>query len=55
MKQKSLEFYNKSKIQYLKWIILSIVIMYFLISYSNMINEIELLIVLKVKNSENNK
>lgn len=55
MKQESLELYNKSKFQYLKWIILSIVLSYFLMSYFNMINEIELLIVLKVKNSESNK
>jgi hypothetical protein len=41
--------------KYLKWIILSIVLSYFLMSYFNMINEIELLIVLKVKNSQSNK
>lgn len=39
----------------LKRIIFFIVIIYFLISYFNMINEIELLIVLKVNDNKNNK
>lgn len=41
--------------QNLKRMILLIVVMYFLISYFNMINEIELLVVLKVNDSKNNK
>ena len=41
--------------QNIKRIILLIVVMYFFISYFNMINEIELLVVLKVNDSKNNK
>ena len=41
--------------QNIKRIILLIVVIYFLISYFNMINEIELLVVLKVNDSKNNK
>lgn len=41
--------------QNIKRIILLIVVMYFFISYFNMINEIELLVVLKVNESKNNK
>jgi hypothetical protein len=43
---------QKSKIEYLKWIIFLIVISYFLVSYFNMINEVELLIVLRLKDIE---
>lgn len=43
---------QKSKIEYLKWITFLIVILYFLVSYYNMINEIELLIVLRLKDIE---
>jgi hypothetical protein len=43
---------QKSKIEYLKWITFLIVILYFLVSYLNMINEIELLIVLRLKDIE---
>lgn len=41
--------------QNIKRIILLIVVIYFLISYFNMINEIELLIVLKVNDNKYNK
>lgn len=41
--------------QNIKRIILLIVVMYFFISYFNMINEIELLVVLKVNDSKTNK
>lgn len=41
--------------QNIKRIILLIVVIYFLISYFNMINEIELLIVLKVNDNKDNK
>ena len=41
--------------QNIKRIILLIVVIYFLISYFNMLNEIELLVVLKVNESKNNK
>lgn len=41
--------------QNIKRIILLIVVIYFLISYFNMINEIELLVVLKVNDSKTNK
>ena len=41
--------------QNIKRIILLIVVIYFFISYFNMINEIELLVVLKVNDSKNNK
>ncbi len=41
--------------QNIKRIILLIVVIYFLISYFNMLNEIELLVVLKVNDSKNNK
>jgi hypothetical protein len=48
MKQKSLELYNNSKIHYLIWIIIFIILVYFFFSYFSMINEIEGLVVLKV-------
>ena len=41
--------------QNIKRIILLIVVIYFLISYFNMLNEIELLVVLKVNDNKNNK
>lgn len=41
--------------QNIKKVILLIVVIYFLISYFNMLNEIELLVVLKVNDSKNNK
>lgn len=41
--------------QNIKRIILLIVVIYFLISYFNMLNEIELLVVLKVNDSKTNK
>lgn len=41
--------------QNIKRIILLIVVIYFLISYFNMLNEIQLLFVLKVNESKNNK
>jgi hypothetical protein len=41
--------------QNIKIIIFLIVVIYFLISYFNMINEIELLVVLKVNDNKNNK
>lgn len=41
--------------QNIKRVILLIVVIYFLISYFNMINEIELLIVLKVNDNKYNK
>ena len=41
--------------QNIKRIILLIVVIYFFISYFNMLNEIELLVVLKVNDSKNNK
>ena len=41
--------------QNIKRIIFLIVVIYFLISYFNMLNEIELLVVLKVNDSKNNK
>ena len=41
--------------QNIKRIILLIVVIYFLISYFNMLNEIQLLFVLKVNDSKNNK
>ena len=41
--------------QNIKRIILLIVVIYFLISYFNILNEIELLVVLKVNDSKNNK
>lgn len=41
--------------QNIKRVILLIVVIYFLISYFNMINEIELLIVLKVNDNKDNK
>lgn len=43
---------QKSKIEYLKWILFLIVISYFLVSYLDMINEVELLIVLRLKDIE---
>jgi hypothetical protein len=39
----------------LKWIILFLLIIYFLISDINIINQIELLVVLKVKDNQHNK
>ena len=41
--------------QNIKRIILLIVVIYFFISYFNMVNEIELLVVLKVNDNKNNK
>ncbi len=41
--------------QNIKRIILLIVVIYFFISYFNMLNEIELLVVLKVNDNKNNK
>lgn len=41
--------------QNIKRIILLIVVIYFFISYFNMLNEIELLVVLKVNDSKTNK
>lgn len=41
--------------QNIKRIIFLIAVIYFLISYFNMINEIELLVVLKVNDSKDNK
>lgn len=41
--------------QNIKRIILLIVVIYFLISYFNILNEIQLLFVLKVNESKNNK
>lgn len=41
--------------QNIKRIIFLVVIIYFLISYFNMSNEIELLVVLKVNDSKNNE
>ena len=41
--------------QNIKRVILLVVVIYFLISYFNMLNEIQLLFVLKVNESKNNK
>lgn len=41
--------------QNIKRLILLIVVIYFFISYFNMLNEIELLVVLKVNDNKNNK
>ena len=46
---------KNTKIQYLKWIIFLIAIIYFLNTYFNMISEIQLLVVLKMKDKESNK
>lgn len=52
MKQKSLQIFKESKTQYLKLIIIFIILVYFIFSYFTMINYIELLVILRVNENK---